>query len=68
MSPSLFPGDADDKALGEYERFEVRRREVAEARGEAEALRALEDVARKLPKRRGRKAKGGESGAGRADG
>lgn len=44
--------DADRKAGEEYERFEARRREIAEAAGEADALRALEDVAKKLPKRK----------------
>jgi hypothetical protein len=57
--------DADDKALGEYERFEVRRREVAEAQGEADAWKALEEVAKKLPKRGGRKGKDGKRGEGR---
>ena len=42
--------DADEKALGEFERFEVRRRALAEAAGEADALRALEEIARQLPK------------------
>ncbi|MBL8754937.1 MAG: virulence RhuM family protein [Planctomycetes bacterium] len=44
--------DADAKALGEYARFEVRRRELAEAAGEAESLRALEEAAKMLPKRK----------------
>lgn len=43
--------EADAKATGEYERFEVRRREIAEAAGEAESLRALEEAAKKLSKR-----------------
>jgi len=51
--------DADEKALGEFERFEVRRRQEAEARGEADSLKALEEIARKLPKQSGRKRKGG---------
>jgi hypothetical protein len=55
--------DADDKALGEYERFAARRREVAEAQGTADALKALEDVAQKLPKRPRRKDKSGGTGA-----
>ncbi len=42
---------ADDKAMAEYEQFARRRRAQAEAQGETDALRALEDVARKLPKR-----------------
>ncbi len=54
--------DADAKALGEYERFEVRRREIAEAAGEADSLRALEEAAKKLPKRKRRS--GGGSGGG----
>lgn len=55
--------DADDKALGEYERFAARRREVAEAQGAADALKALEDVAQRLPKRPRRKDKSGGTGA-----
>ena len=54
---------ADEKALGEFERFEVRRRELAEAMGEEDALRALEEAARQLPKRSSRKKKGGTGGA-----
>jgi hypothetical protein len=52
---------ADERAQAEYERFAQRRRELAEAQGEAdmrkafEALEALEDVARALPKRSERK-------------
>ncbi|MCA3010563.1 MAG: virulence RhuM family protein [Phycisphaerales bacterium] len=58
--------EADAKAIAEYERFEVRRREVAEAAGAAESLRALEEAAKKLPKRkprRGDRGKGGGDGA-----
>jgi hypothetical protein len=51
--------DADAKAIGEYERFEVRRREIAEAAGEAESLRALEEAAKKLSKRARRPGGGG---------
>ena len=42
---------ADQKATDEFEQFAQRRREHAEAIGEADALRALEDVAKRLPKR-----------------
>lgn len=51
--------DADEKALGEFEHFEVRRRQEAEALGDVDALKALEEIAKKLPKQRGRKRKGG---------
>lgn len=40
---------ADQKAEAEYEAFAARRRELLESAGEAEALRALEAVARNLP-------------------
>lgn len=54
--------DAHRKAGEEYEQFAARRRAHAEAVGEADALRALEDVAKKLPKRKGRgKGTGGAS-------
>ncbi|MCK5943358.1 MAG: virulence RhuM family protein [Planctomycetes bacterium] len=49
---------ADQKAAEEYAKFEARRRELAEAKGEADALKALEEVAKKLPQKRGRKPKG----------
>ena len=49
--------DADQKAAAEYVKFDARRRELAEANGEEDALKALEDAAKKLPKRRGRKPK-----------
>jgi hypothetical protein len=45
---------ADEKAHAEYERFAERRREFAEAQGEADMLKALEDAAKQLPKRRTR--------------
>jgi hypothetical protein len=51
--------DADQKALGEFERFEVRRRAEAEAAGEADTLKALEEIAKQLPKRRAVKRRGG---------
>ena len=51
--------DADQKALGEFERFEVRRRAEAEAVGEADTLKALEEIAKQLPKRRAVKRRGG---------
>jgi hypothetical protein len=41
---------ADAKANAEYERFEARRRELAEAAGESDAMRALEAVAKALPR------------------
>ncbi len=53
---------ADERAQAEYERLAQRRRELAEAQGEAEmrkAFETLEDVARELPKRRKRKPEGG---------
>jgi len=40
---------ADQRAVEEYEKFAVRRRELAEAAGEAESIRALEAAAKKLP-------------------
>ena len=43
---------ADRQATEEYERFAVRRRAEREAVGEADALRALEQVAKALPKPR----------------
>ncbi len=43
--------NADRKAAEEYEKFTTRRRAHLEAEGEAEALRQLEDTAKKLPKR-----------------
>lgn len=46
---------ADAKAHAEFERFAQRRRELAEARGEEDALKALEDLAK-----RGSKPKGGK--------
>ncbi len=48
---------ADDKAQAEFERFARRRRELAEAQGEADTLKALEELARELPKRKRRKPK-----------
>ncbi len=42
---------ADSKAAQEYEAFSERRRAHLEAEGEAEALRQLEDAAKRLPKR-----------------
>lgn len=43
---------ADRKAAEEYEKFAARRRAEAEAEGEADALRQLEDAAKAVPKRR----------------
>jgi hypothetical protein len=48
---------ADEKAHAEFEQFAARRRELAEAQGEADNLKALEHLAKKLPKRSGRKPK-----------
>lgn len=54
---SVLPGpgkwkreDADAHAEREYERFAARRREALEQEAETEALKQLEDVARRLPK------------------
>ena len=46
---------AHEKAQAEYEQFTQRRREFAEAQGEADLLKALEDAAKQLPKREQRK-------------
>ena len=46
---------ADDKAQAEFERFATRRRELAEAQGEADTLQALEDLAKDLPQRQRRR-------------
>ena len=40
----------------------MRRREIAEAAGEADLLRALEEAAKKLPKRKPRRGDGGKGG------
>ena len=48
-------GVAHEKAQAEYEQFTQRRREFAEAQGEADLLKALEDAAKQLPKREQRK-------------
>jgi hypothetical protein len=48
---SLSREDADRKASEEYERFAERRRALAEAEGE-QAIRELEQTARKLPKKK----------------
>ncbi|WP_431283166.1 virulence RhuM family protein [Humitalea sp. 24SJ18S-53] len=50
---------ADRKAAAEYEVFAAHRRAALEAEGEADALRRLEDAAKKLPKRRKPAARGG---------
>lgn len=42
---------ADDKAKAEYRQFDARRRALKEAEGEADTLRALEDVARQASRR-----------------
>lgn len=49
--------DADGKAQAEFERFAARRRELAEAEGEADTLKALEALAKELPTRKRRKPK-----------
>jgi hypothetical protein len=46
---------ADRKAAAEYEQFAARRRLQAEEQGAVDALRALEDAAKALPKRKARK-------------
>ena len=43
---------ADQKAAEEFERFAARRRELAEARGEEEALKAIEELAQRAAKPR----------------
>lgn len=53
--------DADRKAMEEYGAFSARRRELAEAQGEADAIRALEDAARKGIARRKKPGKRGET-------
>lgn len=47
--------DADRKAAEQYAAFDARRRAERETAGEADALRALEQIAKKLPPRTGRK-------------
>ena len=42
--------EADGRALGEYDRFEERRRLAAEAAGEADVMKQLEDTARQVEK------------------
>lgn len=42
---------ADDKAKREYRQFDTRRRALKEAEGEADTLRALEDISRQAPRR-----------------
>lgn len=44
--------DADRKANHEFDRFAERRRALAEAEGEAEAMKQLETLAKKLPARK----------------
>lgn len=55
---------ADGLAQAEYERFAARRREALEAEGERDAIRQLEDAAKKLPERSPKKRpkKGGGGG------
>lgn len=52
--------EADRIAADEYAAFSDRRRKLKEAEGEAEALRQLEETAKRLPKRK--KANGGKGG------
>lgn len=47
--------DADARAEGEYEAFAARRRALLEAEGERQQSQALEDAAKKLPKKPQRK-------------
>jgi hypothetical protein len=49
---------ADEKAIQEYERFSGRRRAEVEAQAERDGMKQLEDLAKKLPKRK--KSKGEE--------
>ena len=42
---------ADDRAKSEYRQFDTRRRALKEAEGEADTLRALEDIARQASRR-----------------
>jgi len=49
---------ADEKAIQEYERFSERRRVEVEAQAERDGMKQLEDLAKKLPKRK--KSKGEE--------
>jgi hypothetical protein len=44
--------EADEKAVGQYERFSERRRDEIEAQAERDAMKQLEDLAKKLPKRK----------------
>lgn len=46
--------EADARAEGEYERFSLRRREALEAQAEQDAIRHLEEAAKKLPKKKPR--------------
>jgi hypothetical protein len=43
---------ADEKAIQEYERFSERRRAEVEAQAERDGMKQLEDLAKKLPKRK----------------
>ncbi|MDZ7617835.1 MAG: hypothetical protein U1E05_12585 [Patescibacteria group bacterium] len=43
--------DADARAEGQYEEFATRRRAMSEAEAERQQQKALEDAAKKLPKR-----------------
>ncbi len=52
---------ADRRAQAEFDAFAARRRAHLEAEGEADALRALEDAAKMLPKRGTPKSSGGDS-------
>ncbi len=48
---------ADERAHAEFERFAAQRRESAEEQGASDNLKALEDLAKALPKRRPKKSK-----------
>lgn len=52
---------ADQNAEAEYEAFAVRRRELRESEGEAEAIRALEAAASTRPKKGPMKSSGGDT-------
>jgi hypothetical protein len=53
--------DADAKAHAEFETFSERRRLAAESRGAAENIKALEDLAKALPKARQKRKRGDKS-------
>jgi len=52
---SVSKKDADEFAKQEYDHFAQRRREFKEAVGQEESIKQLEEAAKKLPERRGKK-------------